>query len=78
MHSHGSAGAQRPHWEVKKRFDCFNRASELVLTIRKIERNAQIVPVNLATLPKDISSGDTVLLDDGALQLKVLKRAQRI
>lgn len=42
-----------------------------MLTTRQIEGNATIVPVNLPHLPQDVKVGDTILLDDGAIQLKV-------
>ena len=32
-----------------------------------------LIPVNPPTLPQDIKAGDTVLLGDGAIQLKVLE-----
>jgi len=44
----------------------------VTLTIRDIEGDAATVPVNLPSLPQDVKTGDTVLLDDGAMQLKVL------
>jgi pyruvate kinase len=44
----------------------------VTLTTRDIEGDASVVPVNLPTLPQDVKTGDTVLLDDGAMQLRVL------
>jgi pyruvate kinase len=44
----------------------------VTLTTRDIEGDASLVPVNLANLPQDVKTGDTVLLDDGAMQLRVL------
>ena len=44
----------------------------LTLTTRDIEGDAALVPVNLPNLAQDVKTGDTVLLDDGAMQLKVL------
>ncbi len=41
------------------------------LTSRDIEGGEEDLPVNLPTLTKDMKPGDTVLLDDGALQCKV-------
>jgi pyruvate kinase len=43
----------------------------IVLTTRPVEGDAQVVPVNLPTLPQDVRVGDRVLLDDGAMELKV-------
>ena len=48
--------------------------AEVVLTTRHVMGSNGVVPVNLPTLPQNIGVGDTVLLDDGAIQLKVLER----
>jgi pyruvate kinase len=48
-----------------------NKGARLILTTRAIEGDAQAVPVNLPTLPRVVREGDSVLLDDGAMQLKV-------
>jgi pyruvate kinase len=50
------------------------KGAQVVLTTRQIEGDAGIISVNLPTLTRDIKAGDTVLLDDGAMQLKVLER----
>ncbi|HXH12821.1 MAG TPA: pyruvate kinase [Alphaproteobacteria bacterium] len=47
------------------------RGAQVILTTRPITGNAQEIPVNLPTLPQDVKTGDNVLLDDGAMQLKV-------
>jgi pyruvate kinase len=47
------------------------KAAEVILTTRQAEGDARAVPVNLPTLPHDVRVGDTVLLDDGAMELKV-------
>lgn len=47
------------------------RGAQLVLTTEQAEGNAALIPVNLPSLPRDIKAGDTVLIDDGAIQLKV-------
>ena len=47
------------------------RGAQVILTTRPITGNAQEIPVNLPTLPQDVKTGDRVLLDDGAMQLKV-------
>jgi pyruvate kinase len=49
------------------------KGAQLVLTTQQIEGDAARVSVNLPNLPKDIKPGDTVLLADGAMQLKVQK-----
>jgi len=47
----------------------------VTLTTRDIEGDAAAVPVNLPNLPQDVKIGDTVLLDDGAMQLRVLGKS---
>ena len=53
-----------------------SKGARLVLTTRAVEGDAQKVPINLPTLPRHVREGDSVLLDDGAMQLKV-ERASR-
>jgi pyruvate kinase len=50
------------------------KGAQVIITTRRVRGGAGIIPVNLPTLPQDIRVGDTVLLDDGAMQLKVLER----
>jgi pyruvate kinase len=47
--------------------------SQVVLTTRQVAGGAGLIPVNLPHLPRDVKVGDLVLLDDGAMQLKVLE-----
>lgn len=47
------------------------KGAEVVLTTRQVEGNEEVVPVNLPDLPREAKVGNTVLIDDGALQLKV-------
>jgi len=49
-----------------------NRAP-VVLTTRQVAGDTGLIPVNLPHLPRDVKAGDLVLLDDGAMQLKVLE-----
>jgi pyruvate kinase len=49
------------------------RGAQVILTTRATPGNVQEVSVNLPTLPQDVKVGDGVLLDDGAMQLKVLR-----
>lgn len=46
---------------------------KFTLTSRKVEGNSEIVSCNYALLPQDVKTGDTILLDDGIIELKVLK-----
>ena len=50
------------------------RAAQVIITTRQMKGDAGVISVNLPTLAQDIKVGDTVLLDDGALQLKVLDK----
>jgi len=50
------------------------RSAPVTLTTRDITGDESVLPVNLPSLPQDVKKGDTILLDDGALQLKVLGR----
>ncbi len=47
--------------------------SQVLLTTRQVTGGAGLVPVNLPGLSRDVKKGDLVLLDDGAMQLKVLE-----
>jgi len=47
------------------------RGAQVVLTTRQVEGDATLVPVNLPNLPQDVKIGDTMFLDDGAMQLRV-------
>jgi pyruvate kinase len=47
------------------------KGARVVLTTRPIAGDEHEVPVNLPTLPRDVKVGDRVLLDDGAMELKV-------
>ena len=50
------------------------KGAEFVLSTADVEGDSSMVSVNLPSLTKDVKTGDTVLLDDGAIQLKVLKK----
>lgn len=50
------------------------KGAQVILTTRQIEGDAGIISVNLPSITQDIKVGDTVLLDDGAMQLEVLER----
>jgi len=49
------------------------KGAQVILTTRQVEGNDKVIPVNLPTLTRDVKAGDTVLLDDGAMQLRVLE-----
>jgi len=47
--------------------------TRFVITTRPIEGNAMIVSTSYSGLPKDVKPGDKILVDDGAMELKVLQ-----
>ena len=49
------------------------KGAQVILTTRRIAGDDKVIPINLPTLSQDVKIGDTVLLDDGAMQLKVLE-----
>jgi len=51
-----------------------NKRAQVVLTTRQTEGDNKVIPVNLPTLSQDVKVGDTILLDDGEMQLKVLAK----
>ncbi len=50
------------------------KGAQVILTTRQVEGDDGVIPINLSTLPQDVKVGDTVLLDDGAMQLRVLEK----
>ena len=46
--------------------------AKFTITINEIAGNAERVSTTYQNLPKDVKPGDTILMDDGLLQLKVL------
>ncbi len=50
------------------------KGAQVVLTTRRVTGNAALVPVSLPNLPQDVRVGDIVLLDDGAIQLRVIDK----
>jgi pyruvate kinase len=49
------------------------KGSKFILTTRSIIGNSQAVSVNFPSLPQDAEIGRMVMVDDGAMQLKVLE-----
>jgi pyruvate kinase len=56
---------------LKGRRAILEKGAQLSFTTEQIEGDATRVSVNLPDLPRDAKPGDTVLLDDGAIQLRV-------
>jgi pyruvate kinase len=50
------------------------KGAQVILTTREVNGDDELVPVNSSTLSRDIKVGDNVLLDDGAMRLKVLEK----
>ncbi|HEY9772252.1 MAG TPA: pyruvate kinase [Planktothrix sp.] len=49
---------------------------KFTLTSRKIEGNKDIVSCNYTLLPQEVKTSDMILLDDGIIELKVLKTTE--
>jgi len=47
------------------------KGEQVILTTREVEGDKNEVPVNLPNLPRDVKAGDLILLDDGAMELRV-------
>jgi len=52
------------------------RGQKFILTNRQVEGTAEIVGTNYAQLPREVKAGDTILLDDGLIELKVLSTTE--
>jgi pyruvate kinase len=57
--------------KLKNRQAVLKKGAFLSFVTEQIEGDATKVSVNLPNLPRDVRPGDTVLLDDGAMELKV-------
>ncbi|MDA0907831.1 MAG: pyruvate kinase [Bacteroidetes bacterium] len=47
---------------------------ELIITSANIEGTSTIIPIDFPELPRDASIGDTILIDDGLLELRVTSK----
>jgi len=52
------------------------KGAQVILTTRQLEGDDELIPINISPLPQNVKVGDTVLLDDGAMQLKVLEEGE--
>jgi len=66
-------GAKYRTGKLKDGRATLKKGAQVILTARQMEGDGEVIPINLPTLPQDIKVGDIVLLDDGAMQLKVLE-----
>ena len=58
---------------VKNDAITLRRGDEITVTARKITGTSSIISVTYPRLTKDLETGDRILLDDGRLELKVMK-----
>jgi pyruvate kinase len=49
------------------------RGQKLVITTRELVGNAEIASTSYKSLPRDVKTGDMILIDDGKIELKVLE-----
>src|SRR5690606_18977349 len=47
------------------------RGQELIITTRQLVGNGEIVSTSYTNLPQDVKPGDTILVDDGKIELRV-------
>ena len=57
--------------EMKDGSAILKKGSEVTLTSRNVAGDSQTIPINFPTLYKDVKTGSTILVDDGAIQLRV-------
>jgi pyruvate kinase len=57
--------------EMKDGSAILKNGSEVILTSRKVAGDNKIIPLNFPNLSKDVKVGSTILVDDGAIQLRV-------
>ena len=50
------------------------KGAHVTLSARQVKGDDELIPVNPSSLPQNTKVGDTVLLDDGAMRLKVLDK----
>jgi len=60
--------------ELKNGQAILKKRAQVVLTTRQVEGDATIVPVNIPDLPQKIHADNIVLIDDGAIQLRVISK----
>jgi len=57
--------------EMKDASVILKKGSEVTLTRRDIAGDSRTIPLNFPTLSEDVKIGSTILVDDGAIQLRV-------
>jgi pyruvate kinase len=51
-----------------------NKGDTITITTEDVVGDKYNIPTTYPNLPKDVNAGDTILLDDGLIQLKVIKK----
>ena len=59
--------------DLKNNSVLLKKGTKIILTKRRIMGDEKILPINFPSLYKDVIPGSSILLDDGAMQLKVLE-----
>jgi pyruvate kinase len=62
---------------IKNSAVILKKNSTLILTTKEMQGNSERISVSYPNLIKDVKVGDKVLLDDGLLQLRVIKKEKR-
>jgi pyruvate kinase len=57
--------------KMKNKSALLKRGSEVTLTNRHVLGDENLIPINFPSLHKDVKAGTTILVDDGAMQLRV-------
>lgn len=57
--------------EMKDSSAVLKTGTEITLTTREILGDANVIPINFPSLHKDVKVGSSILVDDGAMRLKV-------
>lgn len=60
--------------ELKDGQVILKKRAQVILTTRQVKGDATLLPVNIPDLPQEIHVGDIALINDGAIQLKVLSK----
>lgn len=50
--------------------------TQVKITSESVEGTSQVIPIDFPDLPRDASEGDTILLDDGLLELRVTRKEE--
>jgi pyruvate kinase len=62
--------------DLKSEFIRLKNGAEFTITTTPIEGDDTMVSINYAGLPKDVSIGDAIFIDDGRVRLKVISKTK--